>query len=153
MVEIAMKGIPYTQELQKGVSLKYIALTCDQPSGCNWHIYPAVDKISKVITRKQAMRECKPWLMENKHCGGVNHSQWKISVVWVKWRDHVGNVGVLRILTVLVPASCSDSRLLLCVCELSPTALLLHTSAIVEEYIYVFLVVCQDPAVVYYAHH
>ena len=51
----------------------YVSLICDEPSGRCWPIHLAVDKINKVTTGKQAMRGCKPWPMENKHCVGENH--------------------------------------------------------------------------------
>ena len=100
---------------------------------------PADVKLA-VITGKQAMGGCKPWLMENKHCVGLNQGQWKTSIVWVKRRSHVGHMGVSRLNKVYtfdsisIPADCFDSRQLLRVCELFPTALLLYTSVTVKEW-------------------
>ena len=75
----------------------YVALTWDEPGWCSWYIHPAIDKINKVTTRKHAMRGCRLLLMENKHCMGVNHGQWKTIIAWMKKHGHVACVGVLRL--------------------------------------------------------
>ena len=68
---------------------------------------------------------------------GVNHYQWKTSIVWVKWHSHVDHVGVLWLYKVL---NLGGSRFLLAVstplCKWILITLLVHTSITVEEWKY-----------------
>ena len=103
--------------------------------------------------------------MEKKHCIGVNHGQWKISIMWVKKHGQVGRIGVLRlykvynfgwgqfILAVLTPNNsfvCVNSLWLLsCSTQASP---LKNKNIRLYFYIYMLLVICKDPAEVYHIH-
>ena len=94
--------------------------------------------------------------MDNKEVRrGRNHNQWKRGIA-------AGHVGVVDYISSRILAKVSCSQALptpddpFRVCELSEIALLLHKSIIVKNkiiilyfYIYVFLVVHQDQAIIY----
>ena len=102
--------------------------------------------VNTTANEKQALRGCKPWPMKNKHCLGEKAWPFKScgssKTLW----------GLEFWLTLRVPTPnssfvCANSpRLLYCSTQVSP----LMNNIRLYFYISVFLVVCQDPAVVYY---
>ena len=143
-------------------------MTGNKPGEYSRQIHLVVDKINRVIKVEMHGHDTRgmknawawyQWQMENKQCVGVSRDQWRTSIAWVKGRDHVGCVGVLKQykvkrfgwrrfqLAVLILNSsfvCTNSsRLFFCSGQGSPSKN--------KKYFYVYvLLVYQYPAVVYY---